>query len=171
MNHVTHESLLEEIKDLNAREQEEVYMFVQALKRSRVSPLAFIEEIMHFRDNVTNKKDGLYEHEMVVTNALKNRYGMLHGGITATFIDTAMGATVFKLTGTTNGAVTLDLNVNFITPATNGRLTAKTEVIKKGGTIIIMQTRVLNETNEVIATATGIFYRRKSAQGRRVKQR
>lgn len=156
---MTHETLLNEIQDLNPEEREEIHKLIQALKRSRVSPLAFIEELMHFEDAQVNENDGLYEHKMEVTDALKNRYGMLHGGITATFIDTAMGATVFKLTGTTNGAVTLDLKVEFITPAREGWLTAKTEVVKKGGTIIVMHTRVYDEKNDVIAAATGTFYR------------
>lgn len=156
---MTHEMLLSELADLNEAERTEIHKLIQALKRSRVSPLAFIEEIMHFEAEPGDEQDGLYEHKMEVTNTLKNRYGMLHGGITATFIDTAMGATVFKLTGTTNGAVTLDLKVDFITPATEGVLTSKTEVVKKGGTIIVMHSRVYNEKNEVIATATGTFYR------------
>lgn len=156
---MTNEMFLSAIKDLNPHEREEIHTLIQALKRSRVSPLAFIEELMHFSDEQVNEQDGLYEHKMEVTNTLKNRYGMLHGGITATFIDTAMGATVFKLTGTTTGAVTLDLKVDFIRPATAGILTAKTEVVQKGGTIIVMHSRVYNDEHAIIATATGTFYR------------
>lgn len=158
---MTHDALFDEIQNLNPNEREEIRKLIHALKRSRVSPLAFIEELMHFEGGEEIERERLYEHRMEVTEALKNRFGMLHGGITATFIDTAMGATVFQLTGSTDGAVTLDLKVNFISPAFAGWLKAKTEVVKKGRTIIVMHTRVYDENDDVIATATGTFYRMK----------
>lgn len=162
---MTDDALFNEIQDLNPGEREKIHKLIHALKRSRVSPLAFIEELMHFERGEEIERERLYEHKMEVTDVLKNRFGMLHGGITATFIDTAMGETVFQMTGSTNGAVTLDLKVNFITPAYDGWLTAKTEVVKKGKTIIVMHTRVYDEKDDVIATATGTFYRLKHQPG------
>lgn len=156
---MTHDAILKEVEGLNSDEREEIHKLIQALKRSRMSPLAFVEELMHFEVGTVLERDRLYEHRMEVTEALKNRFGMLHGGITATFIDTAMGSTVFQMTGSTDGAVTLDLKVNFIKPALSGWLTAQTEVVQKGGTIIVMHTRVYDEGKDVIATATGTFYR------------
>lgn len=161
VNTVTDDALISEIQDLTPDEREEIYNLIQALKRSRISPLAFIEEMMHFEGGREIEPDRLYEHKMEVTKALKNRFDMLHGGITATFIDTAMGATVYQMTGSTNGAVTLDLNVNFLNPARIGWLTAKTEVVKKGGTIVVMHTRVFDENDVLIATASGTFFRLK----------
>lgn len=161
VNIVTHDALISEIEDLTPAEREEIHNLIQALKRSRVSPLAFIEEMMHFKAGREIEPGRLYEHKMEVTEALKNRFDMLHGGITATFVDTAMGATVFHITGSTNGAVTLDLNVNFLNPARIGWLTAKTEVVKKGGTIVVMHTRVYDEHGVLVATASGTFFRLK----------
>lgn len=161
---MTDDTLLADIRALTPDERAEIQKLVQALKRSRVSPLAFVEEMMHFEGDADAGEDGLYTHRMEVTHALKNRIGMLHGGITATFIDTAMGAAVFQLTGDANGAVTLDLSVNFIAPAWDGWLTAKTEIVQKGGRIIVMLTRVYNEDDNVIATATGTYYQLRKNQ-------
>lgn len=136
-----------------------MHLLVQAMKRSKTSPLAFVEALMHFKEGKKDVQTGLFEHTMEVTDVLKNRFGILHGGVTATFIDTAMGATVLSLTGSTNGAVTINLKVDFITPAQSGRLTAMTEVIREGKTIIVLQTRVYDEEQAIVATATGTFYR------------
>lgn len=159
---MTYETLANEIRELNPEERAKIYALIQALKRSRVTPLAFVEAMINFDgEEDVDAEQQVFEHKMEVTEVLKNRYGMLHGGITATFIDTAMGATTYQMTGGANGAVTLNLAVNFLKPATVGWLTAKTEVIKKGGTIIVMETRVYDEQNEVIATANGTFYQLK----------
>jgi uncharacterized protein (TIGR00369 family) len=58
-------------------------------------------------------------------------------------------------------AVTLDLNVNFLAPGQDGWLTAETSVIKKGKTIILMETKVTDEREKLIATASSTFFRLK----------
>jgi uncharacterized protein (TIGR00369 family) len=156
---MTREGLLQELQDLNEQEIQTIYKMVQALKRSRVSPLAYIEELMNFRSDGYDEKEGVYVHRMLVTEELKNRYKMLHGGITTTFIDTAMGHTVFHAFGYERRAVTLGLNVHFLAPAQDGWLTAQTRVVKSGRTIIVLEAKVTDDNGKLIATATGDFFR------------
>ncbi|MGF7089389.1 uncharacterized protein (TIGR00369 family) [Kroppenstedtia sanguinis] len=84
---------------------------------------------------------------------MKNRYKILHGGITATFIDTAMGSSVFQEVGRDRRSVTLDLNISFLKPAVEGWLTSQTRVIKKGRIIIVLETKVADERDRLIARA------------------
>ncbi|WP_380704402.1 PaaI family thioesterase [Salinithrix halophila] len=156
---MTLDGLWKELQDLNPNEVETIHKQVQALKRTRVSPLAYIEEMMNFQSLGFDAETGVYVHRMLVTDELKNRYQILHGGVTATFIDTAMGSTVFQEVGEDRRSVTLDLNVSFLKPASEGWLTAHTEVIKKGRTIIVMETKVKDEQGKLIARASSTFFR------------
>jgi uncharacterized protein (TIGR00369 family) len=155
---MTLESLYKELQDLNGAEIETVYKMVQALKRTRVSPLAYIEELMNFRFIGYDRERDVYIHSMMITDELKNRYKMLHGGITATFIDTAMGSTVFEVMGEAK-AVTLDLSVRFLAPGVDGVLTSETRVVKAGKTTIVLETKVTDERKKLIATASSTFFR------------
>ncbi|MDA8352155.1 MAG: PaaI family thioesterase [Firmicutes bacterium] len=157
---MTLDGLLNELKDLTPSELETIHKQVQALKRTRVSPLAYIEEMMNFQNLGYDEEKEAYVHRMLVTDELTNRYKILHGGITATFIDTAMGSTVFQESETDRRSVTLDLNVSFLKPAIEGWLTAQTQVIKKGRTIIVLETKVKDDQGQLIARAAGTFFGR-----------
>ncbi|GGA49873.1 hypothetical protein GCM10007416_23780 [Kroppenstedtia guangzhouensis] len=156
---MTLDGLLKELQDLNAIELDTIHKQVQALKRARVSPLAYIEEMMNFQSPGYDEQAEAYIHRMLVTEELKNRYKILHGGMTATFIDTAMGSTVFQEMGRDRRSVTLDLYVSFLKPAVEGWLTSETQVIKKGRTILVLETKVTDERERLIARASGTFFR------------
>ncbi|MCS1350131.1 PaaI family thioesterase [Mechercharimyces sp. CAU 1602] len=158
-NVMTLEDLRSELQDLTAEETETIHKLVQAMKRTRESPLAYIEEVMHFRSLDFDETKQAYVHQMQVTDELKNRYHILHGGITSTFIDTAMGSTVFQEIGIDRRLVTLDLNIRFLSPGIDGLITAYTNIIKKGNTIIVVETKVVDERDRLIASASGTFYR------------
>lgn len=158
---MTLSKLYHELEDLNLVELETIHKLVQALKRTRVSPLAYIEELMNFKVDGYNEEKGVYVHRMLVTDELKNRFKILHGGVMSTFMDTAMGSTVFQLKGEDSEAVTLELTVHFLAPAIEGWLTAETEVIKEGKTIILMQVKVTDEKGKLVATASSTFFRLK----------
>lgn len=153
------ESLNKELVDLNENEVEIIHKLVQALKRTRVSPLAYIEEMMNFKVLGYDQEKDVYIHKMLITDELKNRYKMLHGGITSTFMDTAMGSTVLLAAGEDSPAVTLDLSMNFLSPGMAGWLTAETSIMKMGKTIIVLETKVIDERGKLIATASSTFFR------------
>ncbi|MFC7441273.1 PaaI family thioesterase [Laceyella putida] len=158
---MTLETLYQELQDLTSTEVKTIHKLVQALKRTRVSPLAYIEEMMNFQALGYDADKQVYLHRMYITDELRNRFNMLHGGVTATFIDTAMGSTVIQAEGNDAKAVTMDLNVHFLAPGEAGWLTAETAVIKKGKTIIVMETKVTDEREKLIATASSTFFRLK----------
>jgi uncharacterized protein (TIGR00369 family) len=153
------ERLRQELEDLTPHELATVHKMVLALKRARTSPLAYIEELMNFEIIGYIKDKDAYVHRMLITDELKNRYQMLHGGVTATFIDTAMGSTVFLATSGASKVVTLDLAINFLAPGIAGWLTAETKVVKQGRTIIVLEAKVVDEQSKLIASAHSTFFR------------
>ena len=88
----------------------------------------------------------------VIRKEMTNPYGILHGGITAGIIDDLIGATVFTL-GLKDQYTTVNNNIDYFAPATEGELiTAKTAIIKQGRTIINLQCEIfLPLKNRLIA--------------------
>lgn len=83
---------------------------------------------------------------------------MLHGGVTATLLDTALGYAVMSLAADGFHAVTVQLNVNFTRPAAKGGLLkAVGRVLHAGSTTAVASGEVRNADGELIATATGTF--------------
>jgi acyl-CoA thioesterase len=155
---LTKEKLQLELEDLTSQELETITHLVQALKRQRTSPLAYVEEMIHYEYVGKEEETGTYLHRMQITDELRNRYEILHGGITATFIDTAMGATIFQLLGDDAKAVTLDLNIHFLNKGEDGWLYAYTNVVKAGKTIVMLECKVVDEKEKIVATASSTFY-------------
>ena len=129
---MTLETLYQEMQDLSSSEIETIHKLVQALKRTRISPLAYIEEVMNFQAMGYDEEKDAYIHRMCITDELKNRYKILHGGMTATFIDTAMGSTIFQMEGQDTRVVTLDLNVHFLSLGQDGSADVRNESDQKG---------------------------------------
>ncbi|HEU4965227.1 MAG TPA: PaaI family thioesterase [Bacilli bacterium] len=150
--------LLELFDTLTQDDQEFMVRLLEAKIRSNQSPLAYIEEMMSYQ--FRGQEGDLYIHQMEVRPEISNRYGMLHGGILSTFIDTAMGATCFVVNGTTYKTVTLDLQVRFLKEAKQGNtLTCKTKLQKNGRTIAVLESHVYDELDNIIGSATGTFFK------------
>lgn len=94
---------------------------------------------------------------------LGNRYGLPHGGVHATLLDAAMG-----LGGSWTGdpdnkllAMTLALNVQYLSRPRGGMLIATGRVTGGGRSTFFAQGEVVDDLGETIALGTGTFrYRR-----------
>lgn len=84
-----------------------------------------------------------------------NPFGMVHGGVLAAMLDTAMGCAVHSLLPAAVGYVTSEMNVRFLRPAllTSGRLLCAGEVVHPGKNTMIASARVVDAKQRVIAIA------------------
>jgi uncharacterized protein (TIGR00369 family) len=81
--------------------------------------------------------------------------GQFHGGAIASFADTAGDFAVAVLVG---GPVpTMNLHVDFLRPATAGRLYAVAVVRKLGRTVAIVDVDVLDDTSKLIAVGRATY--------------
>ena len=87
---------------------------------------------------------------------LTNIYGMAHGGLLATLLDNCGGLTV-RLDG--NRYVTLDMNICYLANVKEGRITAKSEVVKRGKNVTVMRVKATAEDGKLLAEATVTFFR------------
>lgn len=88
-------------------------------------------------------------------SAFGNPMGGLHGGITATLLDSAMGCAVFSVLPADTAYTTVDLNVSYLRPVPldGTRLWAHGEVVHQGRTIATANGRLVDENDRLIATA------------------
>jgi uncharacterized protein (TIGR00369 family) len=85
-----------------------------------------------------------------------NPHGGLHGGITATLLDSAMGCAVLSQLPPDVGYTTVDLSVTYLRPVPldGTHLHARGEVLHLGRRIATAQGRVTDDRDRLIATAT-----------------
>lgn len=76
-----------------------------------------------------------------------NRHGVLHGGIAATLLDNASGATASLTVDPAGRApfLTISLDTQFIAPARAGRVTAIAEVTGGGRSLLFIAARLEHE--------------------------
>ena len=81
-------------------------------------------------------------------------FGIVHGGVMATLIDTATFWSVFMRIPEGSGLVNIDLKLNYLRPVESGLLIAEGRAIRSGNSISYAETNVLNEKRELIAHGT-----------------
>ena len=91
--------------------------------------------------------------------ALGNRYGLPHGGVYATMLDTVMGFSGC-FTGSLDDrklAMTLSMTVNYLSRPKGRVLIAEGRKTGGGQRTFFAEGRVTDETGELIATSSGTF--------------
>jgi len=81
-------------------------------------------------------------------------FGIVHGGVVATLIDTATFWSAFLRLPEDAGLVNVDLKLNYLEPVIEGRLTARGTCIRPGGTISYSEAKVFDENKNLIAHGT-----------------
>ncbi len=90
---------------------------------------------------------------------LRQPFGILHGGVTATLIDTAMAFAVRTYLEDTEASATIDLTVHYLRPHTDGTATCTARVMRPGKRIFTVSADVHNEEGKLIATALSTYTR------------
>lgn len=89
---------------------------------------------------------------------LANGIGIMHGGVTATLCDVAMGISVGSLGFT---PMTVEMKINYISPGPiDGVITAVGRVIKAGRTLFITESEVY-KGDKILAKSLGTYSGRK----------
>lgn len=88
---------------------------------------------------------------------LQQPSGVLHGGVTATLIDTAMAFAVRTHLADHEFTATIDLTVHYLRPHTTGTATCTAKVVRAGKRIFTVSAEVENENGKLIATGLSTY--------------
>ena len=94
--------------------------------------------------------------------------GTVHGGIICDVADAAMGCAHASLLDEGETFATIELKINFLKPVWQGPLTAVGSVVKAGRTVGLVECRVTNSGDSLVAyaTSTCMTLRGEAAVGR-----
>jgi acyl-CoA thioesterase len=115
---------------------------------------------MPFNQSVGVKVTRMYADglslECAVTDPKKNMFGTLHGGLTATLVDAAVGLAVLAA-GAGRAATTVELKVNYLRPVAQGKVRARGRLLKVGKTLIFGTAEIHDSHGALIAQGTATY--------------
>src|SRR5215470_5777491 len=78
---------------------------------------------------------------------------MLHGGVLASIVDSACAVAAISLVFPKQYAVTINLQVSYLRPVTEGRFRAEGKCIKAGKKVFFCEAAVFDQNQELVCTA------------------
>ncbi len=122
-----------------------------------VEPPYPLQDLLGFR--MTGWTEGWSRFELPLSEALMNRYGIPHGGIYATLLDTVMGysGSYTGVPGEKKLAMTLTLTVNFLSRPRGSVLIGEGRQMGGGRRTFFAEGTVRDDSGELLATASGSF--------------
>ncbi|WP_059104728.1 PaaI family thioesterase [Shouchella shacheensis] len=103
-------------------------------------------------------EDGTFEMTLPIHPLIYNPLEIVHGGITATLLDSAMGALVDVQLPASKTAVTSQLNIHYIRPGTGSLLRCVARVAHAGSKQFVVEGDVYDDREKLVAKATGTFF-------------
>lgn len=102
-------------------------------------------------------RDGEATVNLKMRDELRQPHGLLHGGATASLIDTAMAFAVVTKLAKDEKASTVDLNIHFLRPVTKGEISCTAKIVKAGKTLLTVSAEVFDDEEKLIATALSTY--------------
>ncbi len=105
---------------------------------------------------LTDFGDGFVEISCVPDEFHYSPYGMAHGGLAATLLDSATGCAVQSQLPAGTGYATLNLAVSFTRPISSatGEVRCVGRVVSMGRTVAVSEAKILDSSDKTLALAT-----------------
>ncbi len=97
-------------------------------------------------------KDGL-TIECAVREELLNAAAVLHGGVTATMADAAVGIALNRHLGGSRRITTIELKISYLRPVASGKVYARAYLVKVGSTVCVGRADLTDADGQLVATA------------------
>jgi acyl-CoA thioesterase len=102
--------------------------------------------------------EGRARFELAVRPEHMNPHRVVHGGVVYTLVDYAMGGAVTSSLQAGERCATLEIKINYLAPASEGRLAAEAWIVARSSRVVVLEARVQAEGDRLVALATGSFY-------------
>lgn len=151
------QQLLEECISLsNKQELETLEVILSGVKNKLTGKNStYIDGLLHMERTLDSQT---CELDIPITKMLDNTLGIVHGGFTATILDTAMGTLANKLLPEGFAAVTSQLNIHYLAPGIGDRLHCKATLVHKGRSTVVLEADVFRSDGKKIAHSSGSFF-------------
>jgi len=90
---------------------------------------------------------------------LKQNNGIIHGGVTASLIDTAAAFVILTQLEPEQTTTTVDLTIHYLRPLVDGQATAHARIVRGGRRLIIASVDVFDSSGKQAATAVTTYIR------------
>jgi uncharacterized protein (TIGR00369 family) len=101
---------------------------------------------------------GRAEVELDVRGELTNQRGVVHGGVIASLLDSALGAAIISAIRPEEWCGTIQLNVQFLLPGRGARLVGQGRMVRRGERVAFAAGEVIDDAGRRIASAEGTWY-------------
>ena len=151
------QQLLEECISLSNKQDLETLQVVLSGVKNKLTGKnsTFIDGLLHMERTLDLQT---CELDIPITKMLDNTLGIVHGGFTATILDTAMGTLANKLLPEGFAAVTSQLNIHYLAPGIGDRLHCKATLVHKGRSTVVLEADVFRSDGKKIAHSSGSFF-------------
>ena len=95
--------------------------------------------------------------QIEMRDELRQPHGILHGGVTATLVDTAMAYAVITCLSEEEKASTVDLTVHYLRPHSEGAFKCTAKVVRAGRKVFTVSADVFNQQGKLFATAISTY--------------
>lgn len=108
---------------------------------------------------LTEVSDGFAKLELEPGEHLYGSFGVVHGGVTGTLLDAAMGAAVLTTLDAATGCSTVTLSVHFTRAITTrmARVVAEGWVVHRGSRLVTAEARLNDEQGRLIGHGSGTY--------------
>jgi|GEM_PF-167751 len=145
------------LEEANKEELEVLKLVIEGIKKKKNN------EVLTYFNGLTNLKgkrldNGGLEMSIPNTPLIKNPLGIAHGGITATLLDTTLGTLANLQLPEDKTVVTTELKINYLRPGDGEYLRCVATLLHAGSKIIVLEGKVYNDRDQLIAHGSGSFF-------------
>jgi len=91
--------------------------------------------------------------ELPIRPEFMNKAGVLHGGVSATLVDAAVGIAIGHHFGGSRPATTVELKINYFLPVSGSKVVARSHLIRIGGTVVVGRVDVFDDRKRLAGAA------------------
>ena len=139
------------------KEIEETREFDAQLKKRIFENFAEVPFVRLMGLELIEVKVGEAQIRLGMRDELRQPYGLLHGGATASLIDTTTAFAILGDLQEGEQASTVDLTIQYLRPHTEGSVICTARVVRAGKRLLFVSAEVANEQGKLIATALSTY--------------
>lgn len=144
------------LAEADENEKRSLYSLLEGvLKKQRNEYKTYLAGFMGIKSKLLD--ENTYESIIPVRDLVHNPLQMVHGGITASLIDIAMGSLVHQSLPSDQAAVTSEMNIHFLSKGDGNELKCRSHIVFKSNTRWVVKANVYRDDDTIVATATGNF--------------